>query len=153
MGESQLIVKAQSYHLKELVKIGQRYYEESPYSRTHSFDSNTLLNWLRRAMVLATYEVAVVEYDGQVIGGAVAYLADYAWCNEVRVNMEFIYVDPEHRADGHSEALIDHMVSWARACQAREITAGDIGLRPRLTEGWLENQGFSDTGVMLRKVL
>lgn len=148
-----MIVTAGPHHLKDLVRLGELYYKESPYATTHKFESHTLLDYLRRAMIVATSEVAVCEWEGKIIGGAVAYLADYAWCSDVRVNMEFIYVLPEYRNLGHTEQLIDHMLDWSRRCQARELTAGDIGFRPRVTQEFYQQQGFVDPGVMLRKVL
>ncbi len=148
-----MIVQAQSYHLKDLVKLGQLYYAESPYAQTHQFEPDTLMNALRKAMISPVYEVVVAEWDGQVVGAAYAYIAEYAWCSDVRVNMELIYVVPEHRNSGISEDLISHMVNWSRRVNAKELTAGDIGFRPRITQEFYQQQGFEDPGVMLRKVM
>lgn len=147
-----MIVQAQSYHLKDIVRMAQHYFAESPYAQTHTFESETLMNSLRKAMISPVYEVAVAEWDGKVIGAAYAYMADYAWCSDVRVNMEFIYVEPEYRNQGQVEQLIEHMISWSRRNQAKEMTAGDIGFRPKITEEFYKTQGFGDPGVMLRKV-
>jgi GNAT superfamily N-acetyltransferase len=148
-----LITTAQSYHLKDLVRIGKRYFEASPYVSTHQFEENTLMDTLRRAMISPLYEVAVAEWDGKTVGGAVAYLSDYAWCSHTRVNMELIYVDEEYRAHGLVEGLIEHQLSWSRRNGAKEMIAGDIGFRPRVVENFYSQQGFQDPGVMLRKVL
>jgi GNAT superfamily N-acetyltransferase len=148
-----LIVQAQSYHLKDLVELGNLYYQESPYATSHTFDYNTLLEGLRRAMIVASHNIVVAEWDGEVVGGSYAYIAPYVWCPETRVNVELIYVKPEYRGRGLAEDMLEHQTSWARQAGATEITAGDIGLNPDVTDLWLESQGFTDTGVMLRKVL
>lgn len=147
-----MIMTAQSYHLKDIVRMAENYFAESPYAQTHRFEPHTLTNSLRKAMISPVYEVAVAEWSGTVVGAAYAYMADYAWCSDVRVNMEFIYVLPEYRNQGLTENLIEHMMNWSRKNQARELTAGDIGFRPRITEEFYKTQGFADSGVMLRKV-
>jgi GNAT superfamily N-acetyltransferase len=148
-----MIVTANSQHLKDLVRLGQRYYEESPYRVTHQFDANHLMNFLRRAMISPVFEVAVAEWDGKTVGGAVAYISDYAWCNETRTNMELIYVDPEYRQYGLVEGLLDHQLAWSRRMQVKEMCAGDIGFRPKVVEEFYSRHGFENPGVLMRKVL
>lgn len=104
-------------------------------------------------MIVASHELVVVEYDGEVVAGAYAYAAPYVWCSDVRVNMELIYIYPEYRGKGYAEQLLQWVEDWARKLEAREVTAGDIGLTPRQTNIFLKRNGFSDEGVLLRKVL
>ena len=153
MGQSIVIIEAQSYHLKDLSDLAKKYFAESPYSSTHQFDSDTTLESLRRGMILASHRVLAVEYNSETVGGAFAYAAPYTWCPDIRVNCEFIYVLPEHRDKGFAEDLLLNLKNWAEAMNAKEICAGDIGFRPPVTQRWLENQGYQDPGVMLRQVL
>lgn len=148
-----MILTAQSYHLKQLVALGEKYHKESPYLHTHPFESERLLDSLRRAMIVSSHNVVVAEIDGEVVGGCYAYLAPYAWCNSTRVNVELIYVVKEHRGHGLAEQMLEYQESWARNMGAQELCAGDIGLNPDLTEPWLERQGYTDTGILMRKVL
>lgn len=148
-----MIYTATSQNLKDLVRLGRCYHQESPYSATHEFDDNHLMNWLRRALISPVFEVAVAEWDRKTVGGSVAYISDYAWCNEHRTNMEFIYVLPEYRQYGLVEGLLEHQLAWSRKMQVKEMFAGDIGFRPRVVEEFYSRNGFSDPGVLLRKVL
>jgi GNAT superfamily N-acetyltransferase len=147
-----LIQTAQSYHLKDLVRLAQKYYAESPYVATHQFDEDKLLDTLRRGMIYPVVEIAVAERDNKTVGGAVTYLTEYSWCQGTRCSMEFFYVEPEYRGHGLAEGLLEHCMAWGRQMGALEFTAGDIGLRPRLTQRFFEQNGLSDDGVVLRKV-
>jgi GNAT superfamily N-acetyltransferase len=148
-----MIQVAQSYHLKDLVKIGRSYWAESPYHATHEFDEDTLLESLRRAMIVATHNVIVAEADGQTVGGSVAYIGDYPWCTSVRSDVELLYVLPEYRDRGFAEQMLEHQTEWSRKMGAVEILAGDIGFRPPVVERWLDGQGYQDSGVVMRKLL
>ena len=114
-----MIITATSEHLKDLVRLAQRYYEESPYQGTHEFDVNHTMNYVRRAMISPVFELAVAQWDGRTVGGAVAYISDYTWCNQIRTNMEFIYVDEPYRQHHLVEGLLEHQLAWSRKMQAR----------------------------------
>lgn len=148
-----MILTAQSYHLKSLVQLGEEYYQASPYASSHRFEYDTLLDNLRRAMILATHNIVVAEWDNEVVGGCMAYVAPYSWNTETFVNVELIYVKPQHRGAGHAEAMLAHQESWANSIGAREIVGGDIGFAPGKMQDWLESQGYHDAGVVIRKVL
>jgi len=111
------------------------------------------MNGFRRAMIVASKELVVAEYDNKVVGYAYAYVGPYIWCNDIRVNMEMIYLDPEYRGKGYAEDLLQWVEDWGVKLGAREITAGDIGMQPRQTNIFLKRRGFSDEGVILRKVV
>jgi GNAT superfamily N-acetyltransferase len=148
-----MILSGQSYHLKDLVRLGRDYHSQSPYATTHEYEEDKTLDFLRRAMIYPQSEVAVLEIDGRARGAAIAGIIPMYWSSKNRAHMEFLYIDPEYRGQGYAELLIQHMIRWAEKMEAAELTAGDLGLRPKLTERFLEDQGFGDTGVLLRKVL
>jgi GNAT superfamily N-acetyltransferase len=148
-----VILSGQSYHLKDVIRLGGMYYGESPYATTHKFDEKKLLDFLRKAMIYPVMEVAVAEWDNRIVGAAICYVNEYAWCEGLRSCMEFFYVEPEYRGQGLAEGLLDHCIAWADKMGATEFSAGDLGLRPRLTQRFLEQHGFQDPGVVLRKVL
>ena len=136
-----------------MVRLCEAYYKESPYVNTHEFDENVSLDYLRRAMIYPHAEVAVAEWNSEVVGFSVCYISEYAWTTGVKAHMEFLYVDPEHRDQNLAEDLIDHQLRWAKRMNAQELIGGDIGLRPKLMQRFLESQGFTDPGVMIRKIL
>lgn len=148
-----MILSGQSYHLKDLVRLGQDYHSQSPYAATHQYESDRVLDFLRRAMIYPQTQVAVLEIDGRARGAAIAGLIPMYWSSCTRAHMEFLYIDAEYRGHGHAEQLIEHIIAWSRKMEASEVTAGDLGLRPRLTERFLQEQGFADPGVIMRVVL
>lgn len=148
-----MIVSAQSYHIKDIVKLCQKYYEESPYRLTHEFDPDTTLEYTRRAIIYPHCEVAVAEWQDTVAGFSLCYVSEYPWCIGLRSHMEFLYVLPEFRQYGLAEALIEHQEAWSRRMKALELIGGDLGLRPALLQRFLESQGFQDPGLVIRKVL
>jgi GNAT superfamily N-acetyltransferase len=148
-----MIIDGQSYHLKDVVRLGKAYHSESPYAVTHEYNEKKTLDFLRQAMIYPTMKTVVAEYDNRVVGAAICYLQEYMWADSYRATMEFFYVEPEYRALGLAEQMLERCIEWAVKMNATEFMAGDLGLRPRLTQRFLENQGFQDPGVILRKVL
>ena len=133
--------------------MAEAYFNESPYALTQKFDSDKTLDFIRRTMIYPNTEVAVAEYNDRAVGFSIAYLHELPWSNSVTAVIDFIYVDPENRAHGLAEQMIEHQIRWATKNNAVEISAGDVGLRPRLTQRFLEQQGFAEPGIVLRKVL
>jgi GNAT superfamily N-acetyltransferase len=148
-----MIIPGQSRHLKDLVRLGQAYHAESPYKGHIEFDDIQTLEFLRQAMIMPTVSVAVLDIDGRARGAAIAGIMPFYWNLKRRCHMEFLYIDPEYRGQGHAEALLVYTEQWAKKHECVEITAGDLGLRPRFTERFLREQGYQDPGVMLRKPL
>lgn len=148
-----MIKSAQSYHIKDIVRLCGDYYKISPYVRTHTYDADYFLNTVRRNIISPTAEVAVAEWAGAIVGFSVAYLGDYMWTQGLRVNMELIYVDPDQRQYGLAQGLLDHNIAWARSHGAKEFLAGDIGITPDTISRFYQLQGFEDPGVIIRRVL
>lgn len=148
-----MIKTAQTYHLKDLVRMSQQYHSESPYAGLLEFDPVVSLDYLRTAAIQPTYEVVVAELDGATVGMCVAYLCDYAWCDQLFANIEFIYLLPEARGRGLTANLIQHQIDWATRCGAREIQAGDLGFDPDGFQQLMAHSGFAGSGVVVRKML
>jgi GNAT superfamily N-acetyltransferase len=106
---------------------------------------------LRSAVGSDDHEVAVGTLDGTVIGYAVARrerLADGGLLGVV----EDIYVDPGARAVGVGEALMDHVLAWARdqGCFGVDSLAlpGD-----RATKNFFESFGLVARAIVVHKPL
>jgi GNAT superfamily N-acetyltransferase len=148
------VVSGEVKHIRPIVEIGELYFKESPYSRTHKFDKNQTTEFIRGAIIKTQYELAVAENDnGEVVGGAVAYLTDYGWCNSIRASMEFYYLKPNYRATNLAQDLLQHIEDWARTMGAVELAVGDIGFNPKGVEAFYTRLGYTDPGVCLRKIL
>lgn len=148
------VLSGESRHIREVVEIGELYFKESPYSRTHKFEKNQTTEFIRGCIIKTQYELAVAENDkGEVVGGAVAYLTDYGWCSDIRASMEFYYLKPEYRATNLAQEMLQHIEDWARSMGAIEIAVGDIGFNPKGVEAFYTKLGYVDPGICLRKKL
>jgi GNAT superfamily N-acetyltransferase len=106
---------------------------------------------LRALLGSADHEVAVGTLDGTAVGYAVARrerLADGGLLGVV----DDIYVDPEARAVGVGEALMDHVIAWCRAqgCFGVDSLAlpGD-----RATKNFFESFGLVARAIVVHRPL
>jgi ribosomal protein S18 acetylase RimI-like enzyme len=106
---------------------------------------------LRAAVAAPDHEVAVGTLDGTVIGYAVARAEPLADGGLLGV-VEDIYVDPGARAVGVGEALMDHVLAWARdrGCFGVDSLAlpGD-----RATKNFFESFGLVARAIVVHKPL
>jgi GNAT superfamily N-acetyltransferase len=106
---------------------------------------------LRAAVAAADHEVVVGTLDGTVIGYAVARTERLADGGVLGV-VEDIYVDPGARAVGVGEALMDHVLAWARdhGCFGVDSLAlpGD-----RATKNFFESFGLVARAIVVHKPL
>jgi len=148
-----MIERAQSHHLKEIVKLTEEYYKVSPYYQRLPFEPDRCLDYLRREMILGTSFFAVYTYAGRVEGYAVAYLFDYMFCRQQCVNIEYLYIRPEYRPNHAAEEMIKYIEDWAITVGAKEIVAGDIGIDPERLARWYRTKGYTYQGVTVTKRL
>lgn len=106
---------------------------------------------LRAAVAAPDHEVAVGTLDGTIIGYAVARTEQLADGGLLGV-VEDIYVDPGARAVGVGEALMDHVMAWARerGCFGIDSLAlpGD-----RATKNFFESFGLVARAIVVHKPL
>jgi len=148
-----LIKSAQSYHIKDIVRITQNYFNLSPYVRTQQYDADKFLHNIRKRIISPTSEVAVAEWDNKTVGFTLSYLGEFMWAQATCVKMELIYVESDYRQYGLTQGLLDHNIAWARSMNATEFLAGDIGINTEVITRFYQMQGFEDPGVIVRRVL
>ena len=106
---------------------------------------------LRTAVAAPDHEVVVGTLDGTAIGYAVARTERLADGGLLGV-LEDIYVDPGARAVGVGEALMDHVLAWARdqGCFGVDSLAlpGD-----RATKNFFESFGLVARAIVVHKRL
>ena len=149
---SRMIERAQSYHLKDLVRLAHEYYQLSPY-KDIPFDSDAALDFGRRQMVMATSFFPVYTVGNSVEGFAIAYMIQLNFSRSLRVNLEYIYVREQYRSQGAAEQLVQAVESWARQVGAIDLVTGDIGINPELMRRWYSGQGYQYEGVCMTKRL
>ena len=106
---------------------------------------------LRSALDDPEFEVVVGTLDGTAIGYAIARIERLADGGRLGV-VEDIYVDPGGRAVGVGEALMDHVLAWARdqGCFGVDSLAlpGD-----RATKNFFESFGLVARAIIVHKPL
>lgn len=96
----------------------------------------------------------VVEQKREIIGFLMATIGGYTYASGIYTTQQVMYVRPDKRGTRAATLLIRHLEDWSRRLGAREITGGNNnGLFTERTARFLEKQGFSRTGVFMRKSL
>jgi GNAT superfamily N-acetyltransferase len=106
---------------------------------------------LRAALGSPDAELAVGTIDGAVIGYALARVERLADGGLLGV-VDDIYVDPEARAVGVGEVLMDHLLAW---CRDRGCFGVDSVALPgdRATKNFFESFGLVARAIVVHKPL
>jgi GNAT superfamily N-acetyltransferase len=106
---------------------------------------------LKAALAAADHEVAVGTYHGTVVGYGLVR-AERLGDGSLLGVVDDIYVDPEARAVGIGEALMDHMIDWCRrqGCFGVDSLAlpGD-----RHTKNFFESFGLVARAIIVHRPL
>jgi GNAT superfamily N-acetyltransferase len=104
---------------------------------------------LRHAVDAPDSEVAVGQFDGATIGYGVAHVETLGDGGVLGV-VDDIYVDPEGRAVGLGEALMDHLLDW---CKGQGCFGVDSLALPgdRATKNFFESFGLVARAIVVHR--
>lgn len=148
-----MIQEAQSYHLKDVLRLSYEYYQTSPMVDRIEFNQDYAMDYLRRQMIQSSSYFPVYSIDDKAQGFAIAYLSAYPFSKDTRVNLEYIYVNKEHRSADVGQQLVQAVEAWAQSQNSRELLTGDIGIDPEVLKRWYQGQGYTYDGVCMTKRL
>lgn len=117
------------------------------------YDENSVLETIR--MYASNYQYCWFNaYEGsRPVGFIAGYMSECPWNKRlISANIAFIYMLPSHRSMDNFRQLLTAFEEWARLIEAKEITAGDIGIDPERTRTLYEYFGFKP-GVWMGKEL
>lgn len=93
-------------------------------------------------------------YDNnRPVGFIAGYASETPWNKSIiDANIAFIFLLESHRSMDNFRLLLNQFEHWAKTINAKNITAGDIGINPERTQKLYEHFGFKP-GVWMGKEL
>lgn len=134
-----------NYYRDEAIEAIPRIEEE--------YDENSMVNTVRT--FASKYQYCWFNaYEGQrPVGFIAGYLSECPWNSSiVTANIAFVYMLESHRTLSNFKQLMDEFTAWSRICEAREITAGDIGINVERSQKLYEHLGFTPILLMSKEL-
>ena len=143
------IVNADPQHLKQLVKIGHEYFNESRFANLddNNIDDEVWHETAKACIVAPNVMLQVlVDEDNKVHGFVQASLIPQAWNKKINCAINLIYVNECCKGKGYAEQFLTNVKEWATANHCYEVIAGDYAFNPEATAKWYHKQGYKTVG-------
>lgn len=141
------IVNLEVKHLRELVKLGTQYYDESRFGEDLKMEPDVIHETGKACIVAPNVMFQVLEDDeGKLHGMIQASLSPTAWTKKLTTTINLIYIDKCCKGRGYAEQMFKNVKEWAEANHSYEIIAGDYAVDPNRTAKWLQRQGYEFVG-------
>ena len=141
------VVNLEIKHLKELVRLGLEYFNDSRFSEDLKADTDVIHETGKACVVAPNVIFQVLEdEDGKLHGMVQAALIPTAWTKKLTCSINLIYVDECCKGKGHAEEFLTNVKEWAIANSCYEIITGDYAVDPERTGRWLGKQGYEFVG-------
>lgn len=134
-----------NYYRDEAIEAIPRIEEE--------YDENSMVNTVRT--FASKYQYCWFNaYEGQrPVGFIAGYISECPWNSAiVTANIAFVYMLESHRTLDNFKQLMKEFTAWARLCEAKEITAGDIGINVERSQKLYEHFGFKPILLMSKEL-
>ena len=139
------IVYAEPKHLRELVKIGHEYFNESRFKELgdNEIDDTVWFETAKACVVAPNVFLQVLVDEQQKVHGFIqASLIPQAWNKKINL----IYVKECCKGKGYAEQFLTNVKEWATANHCYEVIAGDYAFNPEATAKWYHKQGYKTVG-------
>lgn len=90
--------------------------------------------------------IAVADISGRIVGAACASPFMPPWSRQWMLDMEFLYIDPNCRADGVAQKLLEAVVGFADKVNLSLIFGMQTGERVDTKDRLMKIAGFTYTG-------
>ena len=143
------IVYAEPKHLRELVKIGHEYFNESRFKELgdNEIDDTVWFESAKACVVAPNVFLQVLVDEQQKVHGFVqASLIPQAWNKKINCAINLIYVKEWCKCKGYAEQFLTNVKEWATANHCYEVIAGDYAFNPEATAKWYHKQGYKTVG-------
>ena len=111
------------------------------------FDRAKVAALIKRCILTQDYIALVAERDGQIVGGLLARVTQYFFCNELLATDYGVYMRPDCRGGTLGARMIKGYIDWARSKGAREVSIGiSVDIHRDRVGKLLERLGFSCRG-------
>lgn len=93
-------------------------------------------------------------YDnGRPVGFVSGNLSELAWNKNITIaNLGFIYLLKSHRTIENFKALYNKFEEWAKLCEAKKLTVGDIGIDVERSKTIYNRLGYRDMLLMEKDI-
>jgi GNAT superfamily N-acetyltransferase len=136
-------------HLREVVRVGIEYYEESRFNKAKDLplDHDVIHDVAKTCIVSPNVLVrGLFDEDGKLHGFVQAALVPIAWNKRMHCVVNLIYVDKCCKGHDYGKQFLDNVKEWAKANNCYELVAGDDAFDPEATGKWLVRQGYKKVG-------
>ena len=143
------IVYAETKHLRELVKIGHEYFNESRFKKLgdNEIDDTVWFETAKACVVAPNVFLQVLVDEQQKVHGFIqASLIPQAWNKKINCAINLIYVKECCKGKGYAEQFLTNVKEWATANHCYEVIAGDYAFTPEATAKWYHKQGYKTVG-------
>ena len=143
------IVYAEPKHLRELVKIGHEYFNESRFKELgdNEIDDTVWFETAKACVVAPNVFLQVLVDEQQKVHGFIqASLIPQAWNKKINCAINLIYVKECCKVNGVAEQFLTNVKEWATANHCYEVIAGDYAFNPEATAKWYHKQGYKTVG-------
>jgi hypothetical protein len=122
-------------------QIEEEYDENSMVETVRLYASNNDYTWMNM-------------YEGQrPVGFIAGYASACPWNKKIiSANIAFVFLLESHRTLENFKQLMSGFEEWARYVEAKEITAGDIGIDLERRERLYEHFGFKKILLMTKEL-
>tara|TARA_B100000902_G_C27151245_1_gene833853 strand:- start:309 stop:809 length:501 start_codon:yes stop_codon:yes gene_type:complete len=144
--------------LESLIDLGSYVHRKSAYKHL-KFDRETLREEINKAIMDDNSLVIVVERDGRLVGGLLAYLETPYFSKELQSSDQIVFIDPQYGNTLDGPRLISRYVKWAKSKNASHIYfCHSFGWADRdsqeanqkLGKYLMRHHGFKEMGILYR---
>jgi len=110
--------------LLDVLIVGREFSREAP--KSHKWDRDKTIEFLKNALVSPQYQIFVSETDGEVNGGIVCAITSLLMSHTTVASELVWFVSKEARGKPSSIKLVKRFESWAKENGAQYVFMGDI---------------------------
>jgi GNAT superfamily N-acetyltransferase len=139
--------------IPDLIRMGKRFYDESPEYKRYNFAQEKL--YQLGLWALTEPDRMCLVYDkGGIQGMMYGMVYQQYFSTDLTASELFLFVDQDRRGALIGKRLVSAFEHWAHSMNAREIRVGvSAGINPDRVVGFYRALGYSLTASQLRKVL
>ena len=147
-----MIVRKMQPNEIDAVILLTRYYAQDAELTEEEYDENEVIQTIRLYASNAEYCLRVAFEGQRPVGLIAGCVTKTPWNSTLNAHIDFVFILESHRNLQTFKQLLDEFEGWARIVNAKEITAGDLGIDPERNQKLYAHYGFKP-GMWMEKEL
>ena len=143
-----MIYEATAEHLKEVVDLGQAYFDASRFAQFQEYNPTQGHNYFRTAIISPMCKADVLVIDNLTVGFCVTLAGPQGWSSNLAANVNLLFILEEYRGQGWERVFVERAEQWATENKMDEILLGDYGMTPERTRILTERMGYETVGYI-----